>query len=70
MVALRAVCVFCGSSAPADPRYRDAARALGALLALAIVGATYAWGAMHMLLASRALAAELPELRPVPTALR
>ena len=33
MVALRAVCVFCGSSAPADPRYRDAARELGALVA-------------------------------------
>jgi uncharacterized protein (TIGR00730 family) len=33
VVVLRAVCVFCGSSAPADPRYRAAARALGALMA-------------------------------------
>jgi len=33
VVGLRAVCVFCGSSAPADPRYRDAARALGTLIA-------------------------------------
>ena len=33
MVDLRAVCVFCGSSDPADLRYRDAARALGALVA-------------------------------------
>jgi uncharacterized protein (TIGR00730 family) len=33
MAGLRSVCVFCGSSAPPDQRYRDAARELGELLA-------------------------------------
>ncbi len=33
MADLRAVCVFCGSSDPADRRYLNAARALGALVA-------------------------------------
>ncbi len=32
VAALPAVCVFCGSSTGADPRYADAARALGHLL--------------------------------------
>src|SRR5215467_11280594 len=44
MVALRAVCVFCGSSAPADPRYRDAARALGALVARRDITLVYGGG--------------------------
>ncbi len=33
MVALRTVCVFCGSSTPPTGAYRDAARELGALVA-------------------------------------
>ena len=33
MVALHAVCVFCGSSTPPDLRYTQAVRALGALVA-------------------------------------
>lgn len=49
MVALRAVCVFCGSSAPADPRYRDAARALGALLARRGVGLVYGGGSVGLM---------------------
>ncbi|HEV2372162.1 MAG TPA: TIGR00730 family Rossman fold protein [Streptosporangiaceae bacterium] len=41
MGALRAVCVFCGSSAPPDPRYRDTARALGTMLARENVTVVY-----------------------------
>ena len=49
MVALRAVCVFCGSSAPADPRYRDAARALGALIARRGVDLVYGGGSVGLM---------------------
>ena len=35
------VCVFCGSSPGADPRYREAARSLGALLAQRGLGLVY-----------------------------
>jgi len=57
-VALRAVCVFCGSSAPADPRYRDAARALGALIARRGVDLVYGGGSVGLMgeLADAALA--------------
>jgi uncharacterized protein (TIGR00730 family) len=48
-VALRAVCVFCGSSAPADPRYRDAARALGALIARRGVDLVYGGGSVGLM---------------------
>ena len=58
MVAVRAVCVFCGSSAPADPRYRDAARALGALIARRNVTLVYGGGGVGLMgeLADAALA--------------
>ena len=46
---LRAVCVFCGSSAPADPRYRDAARDLGALIARRGVGLVYGGGSVGLM---------------------
>jgi hypothetical protein len=49
VVALRAVCVFCGSSAPADPRYRDAARALGTLLARRGVDLVYGGGSVGLM---------------------
>jgi uncharacterized protein (TIGR00730 family) len=49
MVALRAVCVFCGSSAPADPRYRDAARALGALVARKNIALVYGGGSQGLM---------------------
>jgi len=49
VVALRAVCVFCGSSAPADPRYRDAARALGALIARRGVDLVYGGGSVGLM---------------------
>ena len=58
MVALRAVCVFCGSSVPSDPRYRDAARTLGALLARSEVALVYGGGRVGLMgeLADAALA--------------
>src|SRR5215813_3806579 len=58
MVAVRAVCVFCGSSTPADPRYRDAARALGALIARRNVTLVYGGGSVGLMgeLADAALA--------------
>jgi uncharacterized protein (TIGR00730 family) len=49
VVALRAVCVFCGSSAPADPRYRDAARALGTLIARRGVDLVYGAGSVGLM---------------------
>ena len=49
MVALRSVCVFCGSSAPADPRYRDAARALGALVARRGIDLVYGAGGVGLM---------------------
>jgi uncharacterized protein (TIGR00730 family) len=38
---MQRVCVFCGSSPGADPRYREAARALGALIAKRGLGLVY-----------------------------
>jgi uncharacterized protein (TIGR00730 family) len=49
VVALRAVCVFCGSSAPADPRYRDAARDLGALVARRGIDLVYGGGSVGLM---------------------
>jgi len=48
-VAVRAVCVFCGSSAPADPRYRDAARGLGALVARRGIDLVYGGGSVGLM---------------------
>ena len=58
MVAVRAVGVFCGSSVPADPRYRDAARALGALIARRKATLVYGGGSTGLMgeLADAALA--------------
>lgn len=58
MADLRAVCVFCGSSTPPDPQYRDAARALGTLLARSGVGLVYGGGSVGLMgeLADAALA--------------
>ena len=44
--APRAICVFCGSSPGADPRYADAARAFGALLARRGIALVY--GGAHV----------------------
>ena len=57
-MALQAVCVFCGSSAPADPRYQEAARALGALIARRGIDLVYGGGSVGLMgeLADAALA--------------
>jgi uncharacterized protein (TIGR00730 family) len=53
------VCVFCGSSVPGDPRYRDAAHALGTLLARRGITLVYGGGRVGLMgeLADAALAA-------------
>jgi hypothetical protein len=50
--------VFCGSSTPPDARYRDAARALGTLLAHRAIGLVYGGGSLGLMgeLADAALA--------------
>ena len=49
MVAIASLCVFCGSSTPPDPRYRDAARALGTLAAARGVGLVYGGGSVGLM---------------------
>jgi uncharacterized protein (TIGR00730 family) len=44
MNAIRNVCVYCGSSAGADPRFGEAAEALGRALALAGIGLVFGGG--------------------------
>ena len=58
MATLGSVCVFCGSSTPADTRYRDAARHLGATLAQRGIGVVYGGGRVGLMgeLADAALA--------------
>ncbi len=48
-MALRAICVFCGSSTPADARYRDAARGLGALVARRGIDLVYGGGSVGLM---------------------
>jgi uncharacterized protein (TIGR00730 family) len=59
VVDLRAVCVFCGSSTPPDPRYTGAARALGTLIARRGIGLVYGAGSVGLMgeLADAALGA-------------
>lgn len=49
MREIKNVCVYCGSSIGADPRYTAAARALGAALARAGVGLVYGGGAIGLM---------------------
>jgi hypothetical protein len=49
VVALRSVCVFCGSSTPPDAHYRDAARALGVLVARRGIGLVYGGGRVGLM---------------------
>ncbi len=44
MDAIRNICVYCGSSAGADPRYGEAAEALGKALARAGIGLVFGGG--------------------------
>ncbi len=59
MVAIRTLCVFCGSSSPPDLRYRDAARALGTLVADQGIDMVYGGGRVGLMgeIADAALAA-------------
>ena len=59
MVPLRAVCVFCGSSMPPDPRYREAAATLGGLIASRGLDLVYGGGSVGLMgeVADAALAA-------------
>ena len=49
MVKPNAVCVFCGSSSPDDPRYADAARALGTVLADGGIELVYGGGQVGLM---------------------
>ncbi len=59
MSSMRAVCVFCGSSTPADPRYPALARELGTLLAQRGLELVYGGGSVGLMgeVADAALAA-------------
>ncbi|HXP18567.1 MAG TPA: TIGR00730 family Rossman fold protein [Streptosporangiaceae bacterium] len=59
MVAIRALCVFCGSSSPPDARYGDTARALGKLAAERGIDLVYGGGRVGLMgeIADAALAA-------------
>jgi hypothetical protein len=71
MVAIRALCVFCGSSLPADLRYRDAAHALGRLLAGRRIDLVYGGGRVGLMgeLADAALGAGGRVYGVIPTGL-
>jgi uncharacterized protein (TIGR00730 family) len=49
MTSIRAVCVYCGSSAGADPAFVEAARALGKILADNRVRLVYGGGSIGMM---------------------
>src|SRR5215472_11931293 len=59
MVAIRSLCVFCGSSTPQDGRYPDAALALGAFIAGRGINLVYGGGRVGLMghLSDAALAA-------------
>jgi uncharacterized protein (TIGR00730 family) len=71
VVALRAVCVFCGSSTPSDPVYRDAARELGALIASLGIDLVYGGGRVGLMgeLADAALAKDGRVVGVIPVGL-
>ena len=48
-MAVRAVCVFCGSSTPGDARYAAAARALGTLIARRGIDLVYGAGSVGLM---------------------
>lgn len=49
MTAVRSLCVFCGSSLPRDARFEEAARSLGAELAVRDVGLVYGGGSVGLM---------------------
>ena len=71
MAAIASVCVFCGSSAPRDPRYADQARVLGTLLARRGIDLVYGGGSVGLMgeIADAALAAGGRVTGVIPTGL-
>jgi uncharacterized protein (TIGR00730 family) len=71
MVAISALCVFCGSSTPPDPAYGQAARALGALVASRGIDLVYGGGRVGLMgeVAGAALAGGGRVLGVIPTGL-
>lgn len=71
MVALAAVCVFCGSSTPPDPSYLKAAEALGTLVARRGIDLVYGGGRVGLMgqVADAALAAGGRVLGVIPAGL-
>ncbi|HVB43143.1 MAG TPA: TIGR00730 family Rossman fold protein [Streptosporangiaceae bacterium] len=71
MVAIRSLCVFCGSSTPADARYSHAARALGGLVASRGIDLVYGGGRVGLMgqVADAALAAGGRVFGVIPTGL-
>jgi uncharacterized protein (TIGR00730 family) len=49
VAALKAICVFCGSSQPSDRRYIQAARALGSLVAMRGIDLVYGGGRVGLM---------------------
>jgi uncharacterized protein (TIGR00730 family) len=49
MAELRSICVYCGSNAGLDPRYREAAEALGRAMAAAGVRLVYGGGSVGLM---------------------
>jgi uncharacterized protein (TIGR00730 family) len=71
MASIHALCVFCGSSSPPDLRYRDCARALGALLAGRGIDLVYGGGRVGLMgeIADAALGAGGRVLGVIPVGL-
>jgi len=71
MAEIASLCVFCGSSTPPDPRYRDTARALGTLVAGRGIDLVYGGGSVGLMgeIADAALAAGGRVLGVIPTGL-
>src|SRR5215468_10344335 len=71
MVAIRSLCVFCGSSTPPDTRYRDTARSLGTLAACRGINLVYGGGRVGLMgeIADAALSAGGRVVGVIPTGL-
>jgi uncharacterized protein (TIGR00730 family) len=71
MVAIRSLCVFCGSSTPPDSRYPQAARALGAFIAGQGIDLVYGGGRVGLMgeLSDAALAAGGRVIGVIPSGL-
>lgn len=71
MVAIASLCVFCGSSTPADPRFAATAKALGVLAASRGIGLVYGGGGVGLMgeLADGALKAGGRVTGVIPTGL-